>query len=739
MGPLKQELSLQRFSISNLTGVPASRRPRAWRLWLVLAITLLSAALSFGLAFQGKTLDGLIRGTDTLSLAVPGHPPLPVISLRAAGQATPFVVLPSDLVTQIDGLETYAQVDAHLKRQDEIVNILKGPSVLVGLQTAGRPAFETAVAVRTLCLSDLDSSFWVSLCVGLTAFLVGGWVWCLKPDEKVTQGLAVNGFGMLIAAVSSSATFAKPLALPSGLISALTTLNHLATVLFGLTLLGIFLLFPKPLISDRQYAVFLAAGVPLLVLDQLRLLGIPTGLFIFCFLVVIAAVGLVAIQFHNTRGAPHLRASLIWMGLAVIASGGIWCVTIAAYAIQGQFDTMPESFIFLSFLILYVGIAVGVARFRLFDVGEWALRVFFFTAAALLFICLDAGLIYLAGMAHTSAMALALLITAFGYLPFRDMLWRRFVRSKTLSDTELMGHVLEMAFEPEMSKRQGQWRDLLQKLFVPLSISPSPVPVSATCIDPDNLHLFVPAHLDTPSLQISYPQSGRGLFAPRHIALVDHLLRLSHKAALGLTAYERGAAEQRQRLAQDLHDDVGAKLVSGLIVADEASRPFIYGALNDIREIAAALVNERAPLDRTLAEMRHETVRRLDAANIALDWPLWPEDEAFVELTALQKKALASTVREAITNIIKHSGATGVTAAFRLDGQVLAACVTDDGAGFPKAALDGQGGGQGLKSMVDRIGQMGGKVRFETLTVGASVAFDIPLTSVPATKREAHA
>jgi signal transduction histidine kinase len=480
----------------------------------------------------------------------------------------------------------------------------------------------------------------------------------------------------------------------------------------------------------------MATGIPLLVLDQLRLLGGPSGIIVFCFLVIAAAIGLVAIQFHNTRGAPHLRAALVWLGLAVIASGGIWCVTIAAYALQGQFQNMPESYIFLSFLILYVGIAVGVARFRLFDVGDWALRLFFFTAAALLFICLDAALIYLAGMAKNSAMALALLIIAFGYLPFRDMLWRRFVRPKTLSENELLGHVLEMAFEPEALQRQYQWKALLQNLFVPLSISPSPVPVSEAYIDNDNLHLFIPGHLDTPPLQVSYPQSGRGLFAPRHIDLVAHILRLSHKAALGLSAYERGAAEQRQRLARDLHDDVGAKLVSGLVVADEASRPFLYGALNDIREIAAALVNERAPLDRTLADMRHEAVRRLDAAKIALEWPLWPEDEAFVELTALQKKALASTIREAITNIIKHSRATSVTALFHLEGQVLTAYLADDGTGFPHSVLDGQATGQGLKSMMDRIGQMDGKIRLKNLIVGAAVEFDLPLTQGHAIKSE---
>ena len=722
---------MQSLSIPYLKGIFAPQWRRVWKLWFIVMVAIVSSALSFGLALQGKTLEGLGHGDETLTLTVPGHPPSTVASLRRPGQTAPFLIQASDLVTQIDAFDAFSQVDAHLERQNQIIDIIQGPTVMVGLQPAEGHAFEAEVKVASLRFSGLDNSFWVALVVGLTAFLVGGWVWCLKPKEKVTQVLAANGLGMLIAPVSSSADFAQPLALPSVMLSALTTLNHFATILFGLTTVGIFLLFPKPLVSDRQYWIFMATGVPLLALDQLRLLGGPGGIIVFCFFVVVAALGLVALQFHNTRGAPHLRASLVWLGLAVVGSGGVWCVTIAAYALMGQFQTMPESYIFLSFLILYVGIAVGVARFRLFEVGDWALRIFFFMVAALLFVSLDAALIYLAGLAQKTAMALALLIVAFGYLPLRDLLWRRFVRSNSMSENELFSHVLEMAFAPEAAQRQSQWRDLLQKLFVPLTILPSPVSVGETHMDENGLHLFVPGHLDTPSLQLSYPQSGRGLFAPRHIDLVDHILRLSREAAKGLGAYERGAAEQRQRLAQDLHDDVGAKLVSGLIVADEASRPFIYGALNDIREIAAALINERAPLDRTLAEMRHEAVRRLDAANITLDWPLWPEDAPFIELSALHKKALASIVREGITNIIKHARATCVTAMFRFDGQALTGCLEDNGSGFPAAVLDGHSSGQGLKSMADRISQMSGKLHLKNLTAGGRIEFDLPVTPAP--------
>ncbi len=701
--------------------------PAAWRLWLILAIAVIATGVSLTLGVQGKRLEYVRRDGEALLLTRPGQAAFPVVSFRRPDQGAAFALVPSDFTTQIEAFETYKAFDTYRDRQDRMKALLDHPSVLVGIKPDNRPAYEVESRVLPLEISDFGPGFWVSLGVGLTAFMVGGWVWCLKPHEIGTRILAVNGLGMLIAAVASCATFAQPLGISSHLIEMSLTLNHFGTVIFGQTLVGLFLIFPKPIVSGRQFAGIMAIGVPVFAADYFRLLGGPGGIMFYCFAVIVAVIVLVAIQLWVSRGEPKARASLIWLGLAVVVGGGSWGIILLAYVLQGQFHAMPESFIFLSFLILYVGVAVGVARFRLFDVGDWAFRIFFFTVAAAIFIGLDAGLVYVIGLARPSALTLALLVVAFGYLPFRDMLWRRFFRAKALSDNEMLASVLDMAFAPEASQRQGRWQDLLQRLFAPVSIAPSPVEVGDAHIGEDGLHLYVPRVVDTPALRLSYPQSGRGLFAPRHVDLVNQIVRLSRKAAQGLSAYERGAAEQRQRLAQDLHDDVGAKLVSGLSVADEASRPFIYGALNDIRDIASALLTESAPLDRVMAEMRHETVRRLDAVQIELDWPLWPEDAPFIQLPARHKKAMTSTVREIITNAIKHSRAKRISVVFTVTGTTLTARIDDDGTGFPDVVVDGVSSGQGLRSVADRIGQLGGSVRFDSLRVGARVAFDLPL------------
>ncbi|ESQ86976.1 hypothetical protein ABAC460_21590 [Asticcacaulis sp. AC460] len=703
-------------------------------MYLILAVAIAAACLSFGLSLQHKHLEGIVRQGETLQFEVPGQAGQTVVSLRRPDQAQGLVLLPSDLTLQIDGIGKYEAYDAHLARQDRIVAIMDSPVVMAGVRQASGQVSEVAVKVRKIDLSTLGEGFWSPLVVGLAAFLIGGWVWCLKPDESVTQVLALNGLGMLIAATAATVGYSQPIAASSQLVAGVLDANHLGTTIFGMSLISLFLVFPKPLVSTRVLWTVMAISLVVSALDYLRLLGGTDAIFVFCFAVMGLVTVLIAVQCFKARRDPNAQASLLWLGLAVFVGTGLWCLVMGAYIVQGQIQTMPGSYVFISFLVMYAGIAIGVARFRLFEVRDWAFRIFFYAVAAALFIALDAGLIYLLGMTQGVALPLALVAIGLGYLPLRDLLWRRFLRHKALSDSEMLRIVMDMAFAPQAALRQTKWQALLQTLFAPQVMTPAPVQVSTAFIEADGLHLHVPGLMDVPALKLSFPQDGRGLFSPRHLDLLNQIMRLSREAMQGLTAYERGAAEQRHRLAQNLHDDVGAKLVSGLSVADDVSRPFFYEALNEIRDIASAMITESAPLDRMVAEMRHEAVRRLEVANIALDWPLWPQDAPLFQINALDKKAVSSAMREAITNGIKHSGAGQVSVRLVLTGNLLQCRIADDGKGFPADVLDGSAGGQGLRSIADRVSQSGGGVRFsnaEPGSHGAVVAFDIPLSSSP--------
>lgn len=704
-------------------------RKNALKLGLILIAAVIVSGLSFHIALQGKSIEGVTRTEGGLTLQKGGEA-LRVLALRHPNQSESFILSPADFVTQIEGIKTYKALDAYLARQGDISRILEARSIFMTVKAADGRTFETQSRVTSLPVQSFAEGFWIAMIVGLLAFLVGASVWTLKPDEPATRTLAVNGFSMLLAAVSSSAAFSEPVAVDPLIASIGLGVNHVATVIFGSTLLGLFLHFPTRLVSARTYSYVMASGLAIFLLDQFRLLGSPSGMMVYCLAVLIGVLIILIIQFRATRSSARSRAALLWLGLSVLVGAGSWGVTVLLYLIQGQYHLMPESFLFLSFLLLYCGIAIGVARFRLFEVADWAFRIFFFGVAAVLFLLLDALLIYGVRLAPSSSVGLALLAVAFGYLPLRDLLWRRFVHTRTLSESEMMSSVLDMAFAADPLQRNERWHALVNRLFTPTAITLTSDGAACPQIEEDGLFLDLPAFLDIPALRLANPRSGRGLFGPRDVELIDQIIRLSNKAADGLNAYERGAAEQRVKLAKDLHDTVSGKLISGLGVADEAARPFIHGALDDIRDIASTLGSNNVPIDHIMADIRHEAARRCEAAHLGLDWPVWPDDLPFITLSALQNKALSASVREIVTNIIKHAQATRVVVRHSVSSTHLNLAVWDNGLGFPTSVLEGVWNGQGLKSVCERLTQVNGRVQFTNANMGASVEIDLPLKAL---------
>ena len=189
-------------------------------------------------------------------------------------------------------------------------------------------------------------------------------------------------------------------------------------------------------------------------------------------------------------------------------------------------------------------------------------------------------------------------------------------------------------------------------------------------------------------------------------------------------------------MARDLHDDVGARLLTGLHTADAATRPILQAALSDIRAIVSGLSGDEASLDRVLAETRHETARRLEAAGIALDWPINDLHGDAVQLDYRLHKALTSSVREIVSNVIRHAEANRLTVTLALDGDRLSLHFADNGIGLATTALAGETQGFGLRNLRHRIEDVGGHLTLVNTGNGTAIGIDMPLrATVPTPDR----
>lgn len=208
---------------------------------------------------------------------------------------------------------------------------------------------------------------------------------------------------------------------------------------------------------------------------------------------------------------------------------------------------------------------------------------------------------------------------------------------------------------------------------------------------------------------------------------VERASRVATQTALALSIAERARLtreiavhEERQRLAADLHDSVGALLFaigSGMAgLADSAQAdPDLRARLNRLRSQAA---------DATTALRESLRMLRSSPAALALGVALHADCAAFSdrtgipaelvildedppELPASRSEVLLTAVREALLNVEKHARADAVTVSVRRSGPLLAVAVHDDGAGLGPDHEPGLG----LTKAAEALGRLGGSVR----------------------------
>ncbi|MFE7980417.1 GAF domain-containing sensor histidine kinase [Streptomyces shenzhenensis] len=222
---------------------------------------------------------------------------------------------------------------------------------------------------------------------------------------------------------------------------------------------------------------------------------------------------------------------------------------------------------------------------------------------------------------------------------------------------------------------------------------------------------------------------------------------LAQHAAIALTnarLYERSReltiAEERSRLAHELHDAVSQKLFSLRLTAQAAARLVdrdpsrAKGELQQVAALAAEAADElRAAVvelrpaaldeDGLLATLRTQ-IQVLDRAHTAR---VTFASTGFRALPAAQEEALLRVAQEALHNALRHSGAghVGVTVNRRGGGAVLR--VTDDGGGFDPHSVHRVGRHLGLVSMRDRANGVGGTLTVESAPgKGTTIEMEVP-------------
>ncbi|MFH1341235.1 MAG: ATP-binding protein [Pseudomonadota bacterium] len=678
---------------------------------------------------EAIVINGVANGPAKASGVAAGSRLFSIGPAAASGpEQAPIGLLPSDLSEDPDGLPTYRDVSTFMERQSDLVRMLSGARLQLHLVDLNGNATTGMVHPQRRPIAELPAVFWVQLFSGSAGLLIGVWVWALRRDDLGATMFALSGLGLFLSAMPAAVYSTRELAIDGRLFTWLSALNHVGAHLFGAAIIALFLSYPRRLVRPASLLVLPLTLVPWFVADVAHALPGPVvGMYVPMLMQMVTIVGLVVVQWRLARHDPVALAALRWLGLSVIVGAGAFTIAIAVPLLLGAEPAISQGYAFTFFVLVYAGIALGIRRYRLFELGDWAFRILFYAGAAAVLLAIDAALIGLVQLDPGPALAVSLLIVSFAYLPLRDALWRRMNRQRQLKDHEVFAAMSEVAFALTPAERSHLWHKLLMRLFDPLELIPAGHEVSEASAAEDGLELLVPAAASSAALRLRYPYAGKGLFGPQQAMLARQLTSLLAKAETSRNAYERGVLEERHRIARDLHDDVGARLLTGLNVADGSTRPILHAALSDIRAIISGLTGASASLDRILAEARYETANRLQAVGIELDWTLPDERTKSMIFDYRQSKALVSSVREIISNVIRHAKASRVCTTLTISETEIMLSIADDGGAIRnRPGASELAGGFGLSNIRQRVEELGGRLTVRSAAGGFTVAIMLP-------------
>lgn len=178
--------------------------------------------------------------------------------------------------------------------------------------------------------------------------------------------------------------------------------------------------------------------------------------------------------------------------------------------------------------------------------------------------------------------------------------------------------------------------------------------------------------------------------------------------------------EERQRIARDLHDTLGQKL-SLIGLKSDLARKLIYkdpeqarAELKSVQQTARTSLNEVRKIVSSMKGIRlkDELVnikQILEAAGIEL---IYEEKQTPASISLLNENILSMCLKEAVTNVVKHSGATTCRIDVHQQWKEVIITVTDDGC-F-KGTEQYFSKGHGLLGMKERLEFANGSLQIDT-------------------------
>jgi signal transduction histidine kinase len=241
-----------------------------------------------------------------------------------------------------------------------------------------------------------------------------------------------------------------------------------------------------------------------------------------------------------------------------------------------------------------------------------------------------------------------------------------------------------------------------------------------------------------------YRVRGAEVFSP---ATVEVLTAFAAQVGVVLALAEGANArhrvtlyEERERIARELHDVIVQRLYAAGMQLDRVRRRMrkrfagtdatrLGEAIDQldqtIGEIRATVHSLRSPAPEPPAADLAESARgEVRIAGELLGFPPTLElSGEFADISAERADHIRAALREALSNVVRHSGASETRVTLHRDANEVRLRVRDNGSGVPQGVAT-----RGLRHLAERAKSAGGKFYLNSSpSLGTLVAFALPL------------
>lgn len=666
---------------------------------------------------------GLAFSTDGDHLLLPdGDDTLRIEAFRIDGRLIPAHA--HFVIEEPDVLPNYASYNALIADLDALANAALANDLTMVFADGERP-----VTLTPRSLGHLPALFWLQVICGGAAMVICVLVWAARPRELTVRLFAATGIGYMLSSLAAAIYSTREMMIASELFLSLSWLNHIGALLFAASLTGLFWNMPLRLAGHWLLWVVYGTCAALIAANLLQWYHAPTMLYASILVLFIPGIIGSILQWLRTRTRPADRAALRWLLLSIYAGTLFYTFLMIIPILLGIPAPASQGLLLTTFLLMYAGIALGVTRYRLFQLERWWFHIWSWFLSGVAIIVLDLLLVSMLTLSGPVTLGIAVAVVGWLYFPLRQWVWARWVLKRTGPLDEWLDKALpHLVAAREERQLVPALQRTLGAVLEPLETRVRPGLIHTVAVQENGAALTLPVPGRDQHLILRHAGEGRRLFTPWDARTVERILALYTLVQETIRAETTGARGERERIRRDIHDDLGAKLLTLLHRSDRDQQGLVREAIQDLRDLLGTLETEAVPLEAAAAQWQSECSGRCQDATVTLNWQQQLPSEC-PDVPPRTFLHLTRVLREALSNALRHAQPEQLSVTLTLSaGNVLEVAVENDGQ-LPPA--EGWHPGRGCQIMRQRVEGLTGNVSWQRQGDIWRVTWTVPLVQEP--------